>query len=65
MQLERSEAAAIAEARKTLESADLDPSVLKAFDEAKTAKAKFDLVMDLMRTKTADLENMTRALRPP
>jgi hypothetical protein len=63
LQLEKGEAAAIAEARKTLEKANFDPAFLKAFDETKTAQAKLDLVLDLVRSKTTELERMASALR--
>ena len=62
LRLERAEAEAVAEARKTLTGANVDPSVLKAFDEAKTAQAKFDLVLNLVKSKTAELERMTANL---
>ena len=55
---------AVAEARKTIEGAKLDPSVLQAFDAAKTSQAKLDLVMDLIRTRTAELERLTSTLLP-
>jgi hypothetical protein len=63
--LDRAEAAAVAEARKTLESANVDPSFMKAFDSAKTSQAKLDMVLDLVRTKTAELERVSSTLRPP
>jgi hypothetical protein len=63
LQLARDEAAAVAEARKTLQSAGVDQAVLDAFDAAKTSRAKYELVFDLMRSKTAELEAMTRGLR--
>ena len=63
LQLERTEAAAVAEARKTLASSNVDPALLKAFDEAKTSQAKFDLVLDLVRSKTAELEGIANTLR--
>lgn len=63
VQLEKTEAAALAEARATLVKAKFDPALLKAFDEAKTSQAKLDLVLDLVRSKTAELERLTASMR--
>lgn len=59
-QMRRDEIAALAQARKTLVDAGLDPGFISRFDAAPDATAKHALVMDLMKSRTAALESMTR-----
>ena len=60
----RDEQAAVAEARKTLVDGKMDPSIIARFDAAPDSQAKFEMMMDLMQKKTAELEAMTAALKP-
>ncbi len=62
VQMLRDEQAALAEARKTLVEAKIDPATIARFDAAAGTEAKFRMMMDLMKAKTAELEAMTRAL---
>lgn len=64
VKLERDELAAVGEARKKLIEARVDPSLIEQFDKAKGTQAKFDLVLDMVRKKTAELEAMTATLKP-
>lgn len=61
--LQRDEQAALAEARKTLVDAKVDPKILAGFDAAPDTQAKFQFMLDLMKTKTAELEAMTAAVK--
>jgi len=54
--LARDEQTALAEARKALAEAKIDPGFLALFDAAPDSQARFALVLDLMRTKTAELD---------
>ncbi len=62
-QLLRDEQAALAEARKTLVEAKVDPKMLAGFDAAPDAAAKFNFLFELMKSKTAELEAMTAAIK--
>lgn len=61
-QMKRDEQAALAEARKTMVDARLDPKIVAAFDAAPDTQAKFTMMMDLLKTKTSELEKMAAAL---
>jgi hypothetical protein len=61
-QIKRDEQAALAEARKTMVDAKLDPKIIAQFDAAPDSQAKFTMMMDLMKAKTSELEAMTAAL---
>lgn len=63
-QIERDEQAALAQARKVLVDAKMDPEVIARFDAAPGTQAKFDMVIDLVKTKTAELEAMAKSLNP-
>jgi hypothetical protein len=60
----RDEQAALAEARKVLVDAKVDPKIIAEFDAAPDSKAKFDMMIELVKTKTAELEEMAKALNP-
>lgn len=64
-QMLRDEAAALAQARKTLVDAGVDPAFISRFDAAPDSTAKHGLVMDLVKSRTAELEAMTRTLGGP
>jgi len=64
-QMKRDEQAALAEARKTMVDAKLDPKIIESFDAAPDSQAKFTMMMDLIKAKTSELEAMTAALRTP
>lgn len=63
LQIKRDELAALAEARKTLVNAKVDPGVIAKFDAAPTSEAKFTMMIDLMKSKTAELEALTAAMK--
>ncbi|TCR69756.1 DUF2169 domain-containing protein [Bosea sp. BK604] len=63
-QAQRDEQAALAEARKMLVDAKLDPGIIARFDAAPDSQAKFTMMIDLIKSKTAELETMTAALKP-
>lgn len=60
----RDEQAALAAARQTLVDAKIDPAIIERFDAAPDTQAKFDLMIDLMKSKTAELEAMVSAVKP-
>jgi hypothetical protein len=60
----RDEQAALAAARKVLVDAKIDPKIIAEFDAAPGSKAKFDMMMGLIKSKTAELEAMAKSLNP-
>lgn len=64
-QMKLAEERALAQARKTLVDAGIEPGTIARFDAAPDAHAKFEMITDLIRTKTSELETMTKALKAP
>jgi len=62
-QMLRDEKAALAEARKTLVDGKIDPATIAKFDAAPDSEAKFAIVIDLIKSKTAELEAVTASLK--
>ncbi|RDJ21038.1 DUF2169 domain-containing protein [Bosea caraganae] len=63
VKLARDEQAALGDARKTLVDAKVDEAVIAKFDAAPTPDAKFAMLIELMQSKTAELEAMTASMK--